>query len=157
MWEYNKTNELYHFGKLGMKWGVRRYKNSDGTLNTKGVKKVKSYDKRISNNKKTIETSKSEIKDLKKHGMNSKTVDKIYKQDKLNKEDADFFGEKYTSKMPKLITKTDAKGNIKEIYGLDNYKLRDFLDTSIQDRQENIEIANHTITKLEKKKAALLN
>ena len=33
-------NELEHHGILGMRWGVRRYENADGSLTEKGKKKV---------------------------------------------------------------------------------------------------------------------
>lgn len=42
MWIYNQTiypDELYHYGKRGMKWGVRRYQNEDGSLTDAGKKR----------------------------------------------------------------------------------------------------------------------
>ena len=35
------SNELYHYGVKGQKWGIRRYQNEDGTLTDEGRIKLK--------------------------------------------------------------------------------------------------------------------
>lgn len=36
-----RNDELYHYGVKGMRWGVRRYQNSDGTLTSEGRKQAR--------------------------------------------------------------------------------------------------------------------
>lgn len=48
MWEYNYTDEFYHHGIKGMKWGVRRLESKGGSYTRRGIKKIneslESYD-----------------------------------------------------------------------------------------------------------------
>ena len=38
------NHELYHHGIKGMRWGVRRFQNEDGTLTPEGRARLRGYD-----------------------------------------------------------------------------------------------------------------
>lgn len=40
MWQYQNTDELYHYGVPGQRWGFRRYQNPDGTLTPAGRRRA---------------------------------------------------------------------------------------------------------------------
>lgn len=89
-------DELKHWGILGMKWGVRRYQNKDGTLTAKGKKrykeemdKVKAEEQVIKNRKatkakldrlaakkKAVEDEKKELDDAENAAKGKKTAEK---------------------------------------------------------------------------------
>ena len=78
MWQYN-TNELYHHGVLGMKWGVRRYQNTDGTLTAAGKKRYQIH-RGDSNFTKWVKKRRKASDDAKIEKINQRKADKEAKK-----------------------------------------------------------------------------
>lgn len=73
MWYIINSNELYHHGVKGQKWGVRRYQNPDGTLTEDGKRRY-SYD--VPSAKAELKSAKKQIKAAKRSRYETKEAKK---------------------------------------------------------------------------------
>lgn len=72
MWIYNHSPELKHHGVLGMKWGVRRYQNKDGTLTAAGKRRTKTFKEKAKEH-----DAKTQARDKARQEKVSKAVKKV--------------------------------------------------------------------------------
>lgn len=96
MWEYNHFDEMYHAGIKGMKWGVRRFQNKDGSLTDAGRRRYKDNpegsdatgDKKRTLFKKKGSSSESGDETEKSESLKSKITKKIAERKQKKAEEA---------------------------------------------------------------------
>lgn len=154
-------NELYHFGVPGMKWGVRRYQNADGSLTSAGKKRYghlqKSNDKheyikkgsnserrtyekitnaRGQNVKKLASKAANEIENTKEYKDWQDVLSKRGKINQNGQRTLSYFDKEYS--LDELLETMMSDSNIQSAYEaktkeiLDNYKDR-AIDASLLD------------------------
>lgn len=78
MWQYVYTDELSHYGIKGMKWGVRRYQNADGSLTAAGKKRQEKQQAKTI--KKENKTAVTQARTISNNSINRARLQRIMQQ-----------------------------------------------------------------------------
>lgn len=94
MWTYNNDEYLAHHGILGMKWGIRRYQNKDGTLTPEGRKRYGDID----SDNESVDAKKTRV-------LKSRSATELYKH-------ADLFSD---AELKQAYERLNLEANIKRL------------------------------------------
>ena len=94
MWTYNNDEHLAHHGILGMKWGIRRYQNKDGTLTPEGRKRYGGID----SSNESVDAKKARV-------LKSRSATELYKH-------ADLFSD---AELKQAYDRLNLEANIKRL------------------------------------------
>lgn len=137
-------NELHHYGVLGMKWGVRRYQNKDGSLTPAGKKKygTKANFEKVQKAKKAAEKSNSkEAKAREKANARTEAEVKKYMEKAGQKKIGD------TAKNPETEARVKEKlkkatGNKSETEASKKESLKELSNEELQAKIERTRLEN---------------
>lgn len=139
--EYSNTNELYHWGIKGMKWGVRRYQNKDGTLTDKGLKRY-ARDAREKEYSKYDDETGQYYKQSKKNGRTDLDPDAIrYVTEDMQRTkklaDASSQMTRELQNVNSRAAKRDLQKNKMDLSEMSDKEMRDQINRAILERQYN--------------------
>lgn len=139
--EYRQNLELYHHGVKGMKWGVRRYQNSDGTLTDKGKKRY-ARDAREKEFDRYDDLSGQYFKKSKKNGVQKLDADatRYVTEDMRRTKDVANAGSNLTRELQNATNKSirnSIKKNPMDLSNMSDKELRDRINRTMLENQYN--------------------
>lgn len=138
--------ELYHHGTKGMKWGIRRYQNKDGSLTPAGVKR---YNREVQK----LKDREASIKAREKARTYQAKLDK--KKSELDEREAALKGKPTSKNMSKPAT-TNKQGPSKSIKDMSDAELRAIVNR-MQLEQQYRSLAPQQVSKGKKFVDSVLN
>lgn len=137
MWRYRSQNELYHHGILGMKWGVRRYQNKDGSLTPAGKSR---YTKTEEEKTETLEETRARI-------LKSTDAKEIYEHRNLLT----------TSEINERLTRIDTEQKLAKIAESTKNSGKQRVDNALKTSADTIGNATNLFKKVDDAYSTVLN